>query len=286
MVEVRYSGRLGNQLFQYSLGRILAEGLGYTLHAPPIDGFPRTFERISGKSFAEPAERFTGHSIPIESILLNRAPRRLILDGFFQNYRYYAVHQDRMRAWLSPEPSREPVADIATEDDEHVDDLLVHVRLGDLVALRQALSIDFYQTLLDRIPHRHAYLAAEHLDDPMLTPLLRAGLRPLSSALSAPDILRAANRFGRLITSQATFGWWMAFLGTRIKEVHIGIPEHTLIGSGSMSRIADGLDLRIDEPRYTFYYRAPLIGEKREGQLTCLGNFCGAHARSRAYLWS
>jgi hypothetical protein len=286
MVEVRYSGRVGNQLFQYSLGRILAEGLGYALDARPIDGFPRTFEQVSGKSYVEPVQRFTGHSLPIESILLNPAPRRIVLDGFFQNYRYYAVHQDRMRAWLSAESLPEPRADAATDDDEHVDDLLVHVRLGDLVKLQQALSIDFYQTLLGRVPHRHAYLAAEHLDDPMLKPLLRAGLRPLNASMSAPDVLRVANRFGRLITSQATFGWWMAFLGPRIKEVHIGIPEHALIGSGSLTRFADGLDLRVDEARYTYYYRAPLIGEKREGHLTGLQNFCGTHTRSRAYLWS
>ncbi len=38
MIEVRYKGRLGNNLFQYCFGRILAESLGFTLKAEYIEG--------------------------------------------------------------------------------------------------------------------------------------------------------------------------------------------------------------------------------------------------------
>lgn len=41
MIEVRYRNRLGNNLFQYALGRILAEEKGYALKAAPIAGFPQ-----------------------------------------------------------------------------------------------------------------------------------------------------------------------------------------------------------------------------------------------------
>ena len=42
MIEVRYKGRLGNNLFQYCLGRILSEALGFALQANAIPGFPGT----------------------------------------------------------------------------------------------------------------------------------------------------------------------------------------------------------------------------------------------------
>lgn len=36
MVEVKYLGRLGNHLFTYATARVIAEHLGYALHAPPV----------------------------------------------------------------------------------------------------------------------------------------------------------------------------------------------------------------------------------------------------------
>jgi hypothetical protein len=48
MIEVRYKGRLGNNMFQYCLGRILAEGLGFALKADPIPAFPSTAQYVDG----------------------------------------------------------------------------------------------------------------------------------------------------------------------------------------------------------------------------------------------
>jgi hypothetical protein len=48
MIEVRYKGQLGNNMFQYCLGRILAEELGFALQAGPISGFSNTEEKIGG----------------------------------------------------------------------------------------------------------------------------------------------------------------------------------------------------------------------------------------------
>ena len=48
MVEVKYCGQIGNQLFQYCLGRIIAERLGFELFATAIPGFPGTFEKVLG----------------------------------------------------------------------------------------------------------------------------------------------------------------------------------------------------------------------------------------------
>ena len=47
MVKVRYKARLGNNLFQYCLGRILANELGFVLQADPIPGFPNTAQQAN-----------------------------------------------------------------------------------------------------------------------------------------------------------------------------------------------------------------------------------------------
>ena len=39
MIQVNFLGRLGNNLFQYAFGRILAESMGYALRSPKISYF-------------------------------------------------------------------------------------------------------------------------------------------------------------------------------------------------------------------------------------------------------
>lgn len=115
-------------------------------------------------------------------------------------------------------------------------------------------------------PGRRACLAAEQSTDPLLAPLLKAGVRPLPSRLRALGTLRSADQFGTLVTGQATFSFWMALPSPRIKHIHVALPEHQALGSAFLSRFADGFDLRVDEPRYTYHYRAPLLGEKHVGR--------------------
>ena len=47
MINVKYVGRLGNNMFQYSLGRILAESMGMRLNSAPIPEFSKTFEPVN-----------------------------------------------------------------------------------------------------------------------------------------------------------------------------------------------------------------------------------------------
>jgi hypothetical protein len=54
MIEVRYKARLGNRMFQYCLGRILAEQLDFRLVAEPLSGFPNTRQKIEGLLVREP----------------------------------------------------------------------------------------------------------------------------------------------------------------------------------------------------------------------------------------
>jgi len=57
MVEVVYLGNLGNNLFQYCFGRILAEKFGYQLKSDPIAGFPHTKEIVQGKNYSKGCKR-------------------------------------------------------------------------------------------------------------------------------------------------------------------------------------------------------------------------------------
>lgn len=77
MVQVRWHGRLGNQLFQYAIGRIIAEMLGYQLNSPPLSGFPATKDRVSG-TVVPNYRHLNGQSLDLEEIRKLKGNR-----GFF-----------------------------------------------------------------------------------------------------------------------------------------------------------------------------------------------------------
>ena len=72
MIEVKYLGTLGNNMFQYALGRILAEEMGYEFSAEPIygenfllregEGFKNTIEKVEGKSYDSSIQVVTQHN--------------------------------------------------------------------------------------------------------------------------------------------------------------------------------------------------------------------------------
>src|SRR5438067_2333478 len=101
MIDVRYKGRLGNNRFQYCLGRILAEGLGFSLRADPIGGFPNTAQPVRGGTYDREDQTLTEHRIDLAAILSNPRPRRIIVDGWLQRHEYYRPHRDRIRQWLT-----------------------------------------------------------------------------------------------------------------------------------------------------------------------------------------
>jgi len=73
MIKVNYDGNLGNNLFQYCFGRILAEELGYQLVANSIPGFPRTFDEISGFNYQDRQQIILRGQKPNLDFLLERA---------------------------------------------------------------------------------------------------------------------------------------------------------------------------------------------------------------------
>lgn len=104
MIKIIYRGRLGNNLFQYCLGRILAIELGYKLIADPIPGFPGTGDLVDGREFAEPVNELCGQRINFHDQLNNRECRKVVLNGCFQRDEYYKQHKRKIRKWLEIEP--------------------------------------------------------------------------------------------------------------------------------------------------------------------------------------
>jgi len=127
VIKVNWHGRLGNQLFQYALGRILAEGLGYSLESDSIDTFSATRDKIFGISISDTVS-LTGQVLDLGLIERIKGKRGISLDGWFQRYEYYRPHKEKIRSWFNRDLNR-PDKVLSKKD------LVIHIRRTQLNGL-------------------------------------------------------------------------------------------------------------------------------------------------------
>jgi hypothetical protein len=234
MIEVRYQDRLGNNLFQYCMGRILAEELGFGLKCDPLPGFPNTSEIVAGNTHDGPLEIVTGHAIPFRSILKDPTPRHIVLAGWFQRAEFYKPYRDRIRRWLEA-PRPHDVASVSH-------DLVVHVRRTDYIANGWALPFSYYQQAIDLIyqPGMVVSIATDDPHDPFFDHFKR--WRPVFLKGGVMDHFEAMRDARNLVMSQSSYSWWAAFLSKSQRTI-CPIP---ISGVWSQSREIERGNLLVD----------------------------------------
>lgn len=236
MVEVCYLDQTGNQLFQYCLGRILAEQLDLALTAAPIVGFPGTAESVAGRELDQPTLVLEGHRLDLTHLLADASSCRLLLRGWFQRYAYYQPHQQAIRRWLRRPP--------AGGERPHPRDLVVHVRRRDYLWHGWALPFSWYERLIEQRRFRDLILVTDDPADPFFRRFRR--YRPIIRSQSADadfDYLLAARQ---LALSPSSFAWWAAFLG-QAEWIGFPMPCQGVWAADN----PEGVDLRVwDDPRH------------------------------------
>lgn len=231
MVIVSFKGNLGNNLFQYSIGRIIAEELGYNLQTPGIPGFPQTYVNIvDRKSFSNPTETHgPWQDIDLQGILRNRNDRRIIIHGHFEKYEYYKPYKERIKKWL--------LMDERISNDYDLDDnsLVVHLRLfGD--DYNYQLPISYYHDCIKKSGCRKIYICTDVPTDTRLEqfkkeynaiicnqypPLIDLGIvednRSHSTITSSVRDFKVLSSAKNIVMSRSTFSWWAAWLSNASK---------------------------------------------------------------------
>ena len=268
-VEVSLIGRLGNNLFQYAIGRIIAEHLGLELHCHqiplpaqwiagmPLDfgnsatltelsaSFPNAPLQIAGRRFEEPVEKFemstgggwAGYKIDLNSILQNPNPRQIRLRGYFQRMEYYAPYREKIRQWFRPK-------DVGLPYDVNAKDVLINIRRGvDYGLFGWTLPLSYYETVLSSLPELgQVYVCGTSIDDNVKARL--AKYHPIYYEASPLEHFCFIMRFNRIVLSNSTFAWWAAYLSDA--EL-IFAPQSA---SGYSFTGHDEIDLHMREDRY------------------------------------
>jgi len=270
MVHLQMNGFIADNLFQYVLARLTAESLGYALEVShsrmqPETNTPQLLELLShcadaplslaGESYSEPVdysvhidtEGFDGYALDLDRICSNRTKRRLELRGYFQNYAMLRPHKEKIRHWLNISPC-DGGRGVSAED------IVLHVRRGDLIVFNMAMSMKFYTEILDKLLFKQLYVLGCGLDEE-----LRQRLDPYNPIYvegTPAEDFRFMLSFKRMILSNSGFAWWAGFLSAA-EEIYAPI-------MGANSRTDDikvtMVNLTVnDESRYRYISDVPYL---------------------------
>lgn len=239
MITVYWQGRLGNRLFEYAIGRILAEELGYKLNADSLEGFSATQDRVLGKEIYSQIS-FTGQELDLAFIIRNQDRFGYILSGWFQRYEYYQPFKEKIKFWYNRNRKNGSIVPTAQ-------DIVIHIRRtqprsvdmkldyifengllkvyehrvkfqpslgygpGTVVkAGEDLLPFEFYNSILDGESFDRLFIITDIPHDPFFKLFDRYHPHIISGNIMDDfNILRSA---AKIIMSISTFSWWAAFL--------------------------------------------------------------------------
>ncbi|MFN8625562.1 MAG: alpha-1,2-fucosyltransferase [Candidatus Binatia bacterium] len=241
MVEVFYDGNLGNHLFQYCFGRLLAEALQYRLVAPPIDGFPGTYETVDGHSFeSNNVVVLRGQKPDLSFMQQSDGKYHVIVSGYFQRTEYYAPRAAAVRRWLAVHDRH----DYGISEN----DVVVGIRRGRDYIPQHGLPLSYYDNALALLEHDRVFVCTNDPDDGFVryfSTRHKAIVRPPS----ALDNFAFIRQFRKIVISNSTFLWWAAYL-SEAGEIVFPRPANGLWSANDP--ISKNISLEVDEPRYRY----------------------------------
>lgn len=199
-VEVDYTGRFGNNLFQYIFGRLWAKRNNLQLTTP--FNHP-TFVTMSP---APKGEVGTGPRVKIDErtgdLTKRWPPAKYWIHGYFQRAEFY---------W----PNKKEILDFATPatkvEKRPIGDLVVNFRI-DLDYRQVGIHPSWYRRILKSEPYDRLYVVSDVEDAEYFREALAGHSYEIlrGDPKQQWDYLRG---FRRMISSNSTFTWWAVFFG-------------------------------------------------------------------------
>ena len=246
-----WRGRFGNQLFQYSFGRILHLRSGRAVFFPDkfsIDLW--TPANLPGITFdGEPIEYERSHFGFDWSILQKPVP--LKISGNFEDFRYFAGYREHIRTWL-------PLPELP---DVEEDEVIVHMRRGDFCYRRHCSGRQVSTqaaTPVELIIHAIESFGTERdvriitddpQDDQVLNVAATSGARIESQGPKEDFLTLCAAK--SVVMSPSTFSWWATFLGNP-KRVVCPLWEYSHWHLGMQGNENFARPQITDDPRYEY----------------------------------
>ena len=237
MIKVNYIGRMGNNMFQYSFGRILAEELGMHLVSNPIPEFRATYQSVPGKS--NNTDVLIVDDSNCKDILDKKeslVDKSLLLNGFFQQYTLYKPYKERLRQWFKPKKMIEKAKEA---------DIVIHIRLGDymstLIPSHWALPAEYYLSCIEMSSAKNIHIVTDDPNHSFLNNFSKLNPKIINgNVIQDFTYLTSAKK---IILSRSSFSFWVGFL-SEAEEIYSPNPDKGLWADSRQDLFVD------DEERY------------------------------------
>lgn len=218
MIEIHFSGRMGNCLFQYSFGRIIADQLGYSLY---IQGnnhateFPNV-ENITGRTeFGNPTIEYNDtlqfHIKPKDILNNGRPNHKIVIKGYWQKSEFYINYRDKIKEWCYLPESQH-------KDQIGEKDIILHIRREDYIDAKSDLNFSYYDTCLSQVDYDRVYIIGPVLDQPVKNYFQKYNPVYLDTG-SAIEDFKLMKCFKNIILSNSTFCWMASFVSDEAEKV-------------------------------------------------------------------
>jgi hypothetical protein len=248
--------RMGNRMFQYAFGYILAKkGKKEFIHdALPNFGIsasmdsPSTLATVDnkGKLIAyEPVIRTlqTWGEGQVDMDLLINHKGSIVINSYVQKSSYYKEHRDLLRETFG----------IKQMDTINKDCLVVHIRETDYVEINSFLGYDYYKALINDSGFTKIKIITDNSNCDTVDRLANEGCEVVTEGyvdkFEHHSNKRSMSDFKTLLyseniaLSQSSFSWWAAFLGYHKKII---FPFSTKVKMWPVEPGKDDVDLYFD----------------------------------------
>lgn len=251
MINVKLIGGLGNNMFQYAFGRILAEEKDCNLIVDGIEYLTKYFpnaKNITDRKDLNGPTLHLGYDstnktiqyVDLDEIKLHTGP--ITLGGFFQKYNLYEKFLPRIKEWF------------LYDDSSHVkpsrNDLVIHCRLGDYISLNWNLYPEDYIVTIQNelLSYDQCYIITDDVNNPLCLKLLSIKNSKIIKQTELQDFTFMKHA-KQLILSHSSFSWWTGFLGDQ-EHVYVPLFKNKTSHLWKLNPGLDDVDLVINNNKF------------------------------------
>lgn len=245
MIVTNYSGRTANNLFQYVIGRIVADHFDSNLTFNGNNHIPGEFNCnpiLNRNNFINNMTVYNdtvNKDVSLEDIFNTRRESKIILVGYWQKSKFYTPYRNQMKQWFALPESRYVTAVRDT-------DMLIHIRREDYILCKSDLNFSYYDECIRRERPSRVFVTGNGIDQ-FTRRYFTTKYNCVIINESPIEDFKLIKLFKRVVLSNSTFCWMASFLSDKAEKVYFPEPV-----SGYWSKLEqqnlfiDGFHTKID----------------------------------------